>query len=186
MLTNLTPWWSEVQRLKQVFEMSATTGKKRSESERKAIGRPPESVPGDIAEALLEWLESGETLQDFCRQPGMPKPRTISDWKAKDETFAANFARARDIGEEAILAKIKRIADTPQQGEEQKLDAGGDVIEVKRGDMLGHRKLQIETYFKLLAKWNPKKWGDKLGLEHAGKDGGPLEFVVKVDRDPGA
>jgi len=31
-------------------------------------------------------------------------------------------------------------------------------------DMLGHRKLQIETRLKLLAKFHPTKYGDKLGL----------------------
>lgn len=54
------------------------------------------------------------------------------------------------------------------------------------GDHVQRSKLRIETRLKLLAKWNPKKWGDKLDLNHAGKDGGPLEFLVKVDRDPGA
>ena len=38
-------------------------------------------------------------------------------------------------------------------------------IKIKREDMLGHRKLQIETRLKLLAKWNPKKWGDKQTID---------------------
>jgi hypothetical protein len=38
-----------------------------------------------------------------------------------------------------------------------------------REDMLGHRKLQIETRLKLLAKWSPKRYGDKLGI--GGADG---------------
>jgi hypothetical protein len=30
------------------------------------------------------------------------------------------------------------------------------------------RKLQIETRLKLLAKWNPRKYGDRVGIDHAG------------------
>ena len=30
--------------------------------------------------------------------------------------------------------------------------------------MLGHRKLQVETRLKLLAKWDPKRYGEKLAL----------------------
>mgnify|MGYP003348157682 FL=1 len=39
--------------------------------------------------------------------------------------------------------------------------------------MLGHRKLQIETRFKLLSKWNPKKYGDRQII--AGDAENPLE-----------
>jgi len=44
-------------------------------------------------------------------------------------------------------------------------------------DMLGHRKLQIETRLKLLAKWNPKKYGDRVTM--AGDAENPLQ--VKAD-----
>ena len=43
--------------------------------------------------------------------------------------------------------------------------------------MLGHRKLQIETRLKLLAKWNPKKYGDRVTM--AGDAENPL--AVKAD-----
>ena len=36
--------------------------------------------------------------------------------------------------------------------------------------MLGHRKLRIDTRLKLLAKWNPKKWGDRMALDHGVQD----------------
>jgi hypothetical protein len=43
--------------------------------------------------------------------------------------------------------------------------------------MLGHRKLRIETRLKLLAKWNPKKYGDKVQV------GGDAENPLKVEAD---
>lgn len=36
------------------------------------------------------------------------------------------------------------------------------VTERTREDMLGHRKLQIETRLKLLAKWDPRRYGEKV------------------------
>ena len=44
-------------------------------------------------------------------------------------------------------------------------------------DMLGHRKLQIETRLKLLAKWNPQKYGDKVQV------GGDAENPLTVTAD---
>jgi len=41
-------------------------------------------------------------------------------------------------------------------------------VTVKKVEMLGHRKLQIETRLKLLAKWDPKRYGDLQKVEHSG------------------
>ncbi|EFX61321.1 hypothetical protein DAPPUDRAFT_340134 [Daphnia pulex] len=63
-----------------------------------------------------------------------------------------------------------RIADTPAIGEI--ITDDGEKVTVKREDMLGHRKLQIETRLKMLAKFNPKRYGDK--IVHAGDDVNPV------------
>jgi hypothetical protein len=154
--------------------MSRGKGKIRSKAERQGI-----------LAALEAWIAEGKTLREFCRQEGNPSWQRIYAWLGEDSAFADRIARARELGEEAIAQECLAIADTPQMGEETKTDEDG-YVETKRGDMLGHRKLQIETRLKLLAKWNPKKWGEKVGLEHSGPDGAKLEFIVKVDRDPGA
>jgi hypothetical protein len=38
----------------------------------------------------------------------------------------------------------------------------GGKTETHTGDMLGHRKLRIDTRIKLLWKWDPRRYGDKL------------------------
>ena len=46
--------------------------------------------------------------------------------------------------------------------------------------MIEHRKLRIDTRLKLLAKWNPKKYGDKLA--HTGPEGdGPIQAAITVE-----
>ena len=35
---------------------------------------------------------------------------------------------------------------------------------------------RAEYRLKLLAKWNPKKYGDRMINEHTGSDGGPIEI----------
>ena len=130
--------------------------------------------PAIIAE-LEAWLSEGKTLREFCRQEGKPAWRTIYDWLEADEVLSARIAHARLLGEDAIAQDCLRIADTPCLGTETKTDADGNV-ETKEGDMLGHRKLQIETRLKLLAKWNPKKYGDK--VMHGNDPENPLPPVI--------
>lgn len=117
-----------------------------------------------LAEEVCERLSNGETLEDICRSAHMPATRTIYLWTETHESFAADFARARARGFDAIAADALRIANTPVEGVEYVTKADGGVEE-RRGDMLGHRKLQIETRLKLLAKWDPKRYGEKLALE---------------------
>jgi hypothetical protein len=123
----------------------------------------PDERPAIIA-GLAAWLSEGKTLREFCRQEGKPSWQSIYAWLDQDKDFSDRIARARLIGEDAIAQECLAIADTPQMGEETKTSDDG--YEVKRGDMLGHRKLQIETRLKLLAKWNPKKWGDSITQTH--------------------
>jgi hypothetical protein len=67
------------------------------------------------------------------------------------------------------------IADTPVFGQKQVMTDQGTATTVE--DMLGHRKLQIETRLKLLAKWNPKKYGDRVQLA------GDADSPLKVEAD---
>lgn len=49
-------------------------------------------------------------------------------------------------------------------------------MKVKRSDMLGHRKLQVETRLKP-GEWFPRRSGDKAALELTGADGSPVQIT---------
>ena len=136
-------------------------------------GRPSTYTKAKARE-ICELLSEGVPLREICRKDGMPAWRTVYDWMAKDEELSTSIAHARDLGWDAIWEDCLRIADTPCIGEVTIDD--GEKLVVRREDMLGHRKLQIETRMKMLAKFNPKKYGDV--LRHAGDVENPL--VVDV------
>ncbi|WP_369820963.1 terminase [Pseudorhodoferax sp. Leaf274] len=125
-----------------------------------------------MADAICSRLRTGEPMASICRDESMPAVRTVGDWKDANPAFAASIARAREEGFDALAAECLEIANTPLEGIESTTKPNGDVEE-KRGDMLGHRKLQIETRLKLLAKWDPKRYGDKMQI--AGDPDAPLE-----------
>lgn len=130
------------------------------------------------AKSIIEQLSDGVPLRVICRQEGMPAWRTVYDWIARDEELAAHIARARELGYDAIAEECLDIAD----------EVSGDYTETDKGmvynaEHVQRSKLKIETRLKLLAKWNPKKYGERLDLGNAG--GQPLkielvkEFVEK-------
>eukprot|EP00752_Nemacystus_decipiens_P016674 g14914.t1 len=157
----------------------------RKATAKRRTGRKKEAVPAKLADAVIAWIESGQTLTSFCAQAGMPAPRTVYDWMDKDEAFAARFARAREIGFDALAEQALEIAYTPEEGvrsEEGENDKGAFSKQV-REDMLGHRRLKVDTILKLLARWDPKRYSERVSVdtkseakvEHSGKieGGGP-------------
>lgn len=143
------------------------------------MGRPVESIPQDVADEVVKWISEGKTLREFCRQPQKPVYSTVYDWMDKDEEFATRIARARLIGEDVIHQECLAIADTPERGQIVTEKPDG-TTETKIADMIEHRKLRIDTRLKLLAKWNPKKYGDKVDMSLSGKDGGPIQASIAV------
>jgi hypothetical protein len=124
-------------------------------------GRPAEPVPQEMADRIVEWISEGKTLRAFCRQPETPSHRTVYNWRAKDKAFAARFAQARDLGFDQIAEECLEIAD----------DASNDYMEVQTNsggtrmkfdaEHVNRSRLRIETRLKLLAKWDPRRYGDK-------------------------
>lgn len=123
-----------------------------SASQPRKIGRPVEPINREIADQVVDWISQGKTLREFCRQPGNPSFVTVYEWLAKDEEFAVRFAHARETGHEVLAQECAAIAD----------ENCIDQVDV------GRNRLRIETRLKLLAKWNPKKWGEKQSVEHGG------------------
>lgn len=136
--------------------------------------RPKKYEPADFIDEICTRLSSGETLRSICRSEGFPSWDVVYGWAAGDDDLAQRIARAREIGFDAIAMQALEIADTPCEGQSVTEDEKG--VRVTREDMLGHRRLQVDTRLKLLAKWCPKRYGDKVQVAGA-EDLPPLAVV---------
>ena len=119
----------------------------------------------EVIERLLTGIADGQTLRALCREEGMPNWRTVYDWIEADAELAARFERAREIGFDAIAEDILNNVD--------------NVVAI--GEHIQRSKLQVETRLKLLAKWHPKKYGDKQTHEIGNKDGETLKIESNAD-----
>lgn len=131
---------------------------------KRSRGRPSKYTPA-IAEQICARLAKGEPLAVICRDEGMPADRTVRDWQEADEAFSAAIARARIDGFDALAAQCLEIADDDSRDWEAVRDSEGHVTGVKvDGEHVSRAKLKIETRLKLLAKWDPKRYGDRLDV----------------------
>lgn len=124
----------------------------------KKMGRPSRYSEA-VVDELCERLSKGEPLAQICRDEHMPGVQTVYDWINEREPVSVAIARAREIGEEVLLSECLEIADSST---EKTAFGGYDVGHIQE------KKLRIETRLKLLAKWNPKKWGEKVDLTSGG------------------
>jgi hypothetical protein len=127
----------------------------------------------EVADAICERLSKGEPLAKICRDENMPAVRTVSDWKKAHDAFSADFARAREEGFDSIAADCLAIAD----------ETSLDTVCTENGDRpntewISRSKLKIETRLKLLAKWDPKRYGDKITQEVTGADGAAMSWSI--------
>lgn len=136
----------------------------------KSAGRPTDFTE-EKAEAICARLSKGEPLAVICRDEGMPTDRTVRNWREANAEFSSAIGRAREAGFDAIAYRARETARGKTEGE------GGD----SSGDVQ-RDKLIIETDLKLLAKWDPKRYGDKLALTGGGADDAPIRTVRRIER----
>lgn len=134
------------------------------------MGRPSIYTP-ELLTTICERLSKGEPLAAICREDGMPDPSTVWDWQKADTAISQAIARAREQGEDAIALQALEIIDSPPAMVSTKYGE-----QVDSGDV-ALRRVRFEGRLKLLAKWNPKRWGDKLEL--AGNAEQPLQVVIQ-------
>jgi hypothetical protein len=159
----------------------ASTPAKAPEAPKK-MGAPKGSgskYTEELADRICDLVSNGVNLRKVCRMEGMPSWRTVYDWVVAHPDFAARLARAREMGFDALAEEALEISNTPMMGQKQVMGDKSTFTTVE--DMLGHRKLQIETRLKLLAVWDPKRYGNKVQL--GGDGGSPIKIEAQVEAD---
>lgn len=141
-------------------------------------GRPSTYSPA-VADEICERIAKGEPLRQICRDDHMPEWRTVYGWQDKHPDFLARIGHARELGEEAIAQECFDIADNAANDWMEVPSNDGGVLHKLNGEHIQRSKLRIETRLKLLAKWNPRKWGERQHVEHSGKVG--LESLIAGD-----
>lgn len=134
-------------------------------------GGRPSKYTDAILVTIVERLSKGEPMAVICRDEGMPAARTVRDWVANSEQVSAAIAHAREEGEDYLAAECLAIADDARNDfMEARASEGDEKAGQFNGEHVQRSKLRIETRLKLLAKWNPKKYGDRVAVDHGVQD----------------
>lgn len=149
------------------------------------MGRPSTFTP-DIAREICERLSHGEPLAQICRDEGMPHPTTFRRWceesvEIDGESLAIAYARAREDGFDAIAVEALAIAD--ETARDTKKAVNGD--EQPNSEWITRSRLRVDTRLKLLAKWDPKRYGERTLLGSDPENPLPSGFSVVLRKADG-
>ena len=113
------------------------------------------------ANEICERLSKGEPLRAICKDDHLPALRTVYLWKEMFPEFAAQFVRAREVGGDAIADEVIAILDERPE----RCDSGGNGGTRVDPGYVQWQKNRAEYRVRLLAKWFPKKYGDRIEIE---------------------
>jgi len=133
---------------------------------------PAKKTP-KLIEEVLSRIALGETLASLGRELKF-HPTSWNDWVKADEDLRVAYAEAREVGADVIADHALDIIDAEPERIVQ-TDADGKTTTTRIDSAaVAWAKNRAEFRLKLLAKWQPKKYGDKTTTEVTGANGKDL------------
>lgn len=127
------------------------------------MGRPS-GFSQDLADHICEKIVLGWSLRKICEPENMPSIATIFNWLRTEPLFLENYMRAREHQADTFADEMADIADNPT----------GDVQ---------RDRLRVDTRKWITSKLKPKKYGDKVDVEHSGSVGVTFTTVYEKGED---
>ena len=125
-----------------------------------------------LAAKICQRIADGESIRAVCSDPNMPSTTAIFRWIAsgKYDGFRQLYEASMQIRLETLGDGLIELADAPiERNAAGMVDSGAVQM----------RRLQIETRRWILSKLLPRKYGDRMGLDHQG-EGFNLTVVTGV------
>lgn len=138
----------------------------------------PAKITPAVIEEVLSRIAQGETLAALGRELGF-HPNNWAVRIREDEELAIAYQRARDVGADVIAEDALRIIDEEPLRIVEVDDEGKTSHGRIDSAAVAWAKNRAELRLKLLAKWNPKKYGEKTTHEVGNKEGETLKVESK-------
>ena len=128
----------------------------------------PSVYSEELAETILQCVAEGKSLRQIQAIPGMPAMTTIMRWltePAKAE-FREQYELAKAMMADILFEDIMEIAD----------NSPGDILGngQPNSSAVQRSRLQVDARKWIVSKLLPKKYGDRIAMEHGNPDGSSL------------
>lgn len=156
---------------KKVTEKSASAAPKKR-------GRPS-SFSQEMAAQICGRIAAGESLNRISKTEGFPDQVTVYRWLASNESFRQMYTQAREEQAETLADEIVDIADADPEIEQVR-DKDGEIVEMRvHAAYVAYQKNRIEARKWVAAKLKPRKYGEKVDVNHGVQPENPLAKLLE-------
>lgn len=148
---------------------------KKTDGVKPKTGRPTLYSP-ELRDRICTQLSNGMSLRKICLADDMPEAGTVCRWLTEYDEFSEQYTKAREAQAEMMADQIMDIAD--------EMPLMNPITGAVDGASVNHKRLRIDARKWVAAKLLPKKYGDKLDLNHTGKIG--IESLIASAGDDSA
>lgn len=127
---------------------------------------------------ILDRISEGESIVKICgldRADSMPSAVLWYRWLDEDAELVKRYARACEARAEQIFEEILDISDDGALD----LVANEDGSERLNSEHIQRSRLRVDSRKWMLSKLQPKKYGDKLDLNHESAGGTMTPHVIE-------
>lgn len=161
---------------KKNVKSAKNTGK---EQRLTAAGAPDKRVdnPGrpsdynqETADRICSQLAEGKSMRTVCLAEDMPVMSTVFKWLREKKDFSEQYAKAKAESADALVEQMLDIADDGRNDTYE--DADGN--QRTDTDVIARSRLRVDTRKWIAAKLKPKKYGERVDMNHGVQPDNPL------------
>lgn len=156
---------------------AATTPKKRApkaEAPPKPMGRPTDYTP-ELCDRICAELAAGLSLRTVCASEDMPSAVSVFAWIRKYPDFLKQYEAAKAESADALVEEMIDIADDGRNDWMEVHDREGECVGYRiNGEHVQRSRLRVDTRKWAASKLKPKKYGDKVDVNHGVEPGSVL------------
>lgn len=128
---------------------------------------PPDTKAEVLAKAF-DLVDEGKSLRQACAEIGFPR-KTVEGWIDADPLLSAQYERARNNRADKIFEEILVIQDEkPESVIQLGADGEGGTQRIDPA-FVTWQKNRVDARKWMLGKMSPKKYGERVELEHSGE-----------------
>lgn len=129
-----------------------------------------------LADSICSQLADGKSLRSICAGKTMPSKSSVMRWLASNEQFRDQYARAREEQADVFFEEIIEIADEQctmvrsDKHDSRDEDGEGNTEVVFDATAVARNRLRVDARKWAAAKLAPKKYGDRVAVDHGVQD----------------
>ena len=153
---------------------SGPKAKKVTSNARVRERKPRVTHSEDLVSTILDRVAKGEPLSKVCDSPDMPTRKSFFEWVAKDPAILAAYNLAIEMRADLYAEETIQIADDGSRD----YTVTEDGREVPDHDHIARSRLRVDARKWYASKLAPKKYGDKLDMNHGVQPDNPLADLM--------